>query len=40
MFILEAERLTLRHLEMSDLDALYRLYRDPQIRAHFPVSLG
>ena len=21
---------------MGDLDALYRLYRDPQIRAHFP----
>ena len=36
MVILETERLTLRHLEMGDLDALYRLYRDPQIRAHFP----
>jgi ribosomal-protein-alanine N-acetyltransferase len=36
MVILETSRLTLRHLEMSDLDALYRLYRDPQIREHFP----
>jgi ribosomal-protein-alanine N-acetyltransferase len=36
MVILETERLTLRHLVMGDLGALYRLYRDPQIRAHFP----
>lgn len=36
MVILETRRLTLRHLETGDLDALYRLYRDPQIRAHFP----
>ena len=36
MVILETERLTLRHLEVGDLDALYRLYRDPQIRRHFP----
>jgi RimJ/RimL family protein N-acetyltransferase len=36
MVILETKRLTLRHLEMGDLDALYRLYSDPQIRAHFP----
>jgi ribosomal-protein-alanine N-acetyltransferase len=36
MVILETKRLTIRHLEMGDLDALYRLYRDPQIRAHFP----
>ena len=34
MVILDTERLTLRHLETGDLDALYRLYRDPQIRAH------
>jgi len=34
--ILETNRLVLRHLEPGDLDALYRLYRDPQIRAHFP----
>jgi RimJ/RimL family protein N-acetyltransferase len=36
MVILETNRLILRHLEMDDLDALYRLYIDPQIRAHFP----
>ena len=36
MIILETKRLTLRHLEMGDLDALYRLYRDPQLREHFP----
>ena len=36
MFILETERLTLRHLEMEDLDALHRLYRDPEMRKHFP----
>ena len=36
MVILETKRLILRHLELGDLDALYRLYRDPQIRAHFP----
>lgn len=36
MVILETKRLTLRHLEIGDLDALYRLYCDPQIRAHFP----
>jgi ribosomal-protein-alanine N-acetyltransferase len=36
MVILETKRLTLRHLEVGDLDALYRLYRDPQIRAYFP----
>ena len=36
MVILETMRLTLRHLEMGDLDALCRRYRVPQIRAHFP----
>lgn len=36
MIILETGRLTLRHLEMGDLDDLFRLYRDPQVRAHFP----
>jgi ribosomal-protein-alanine N-acetyltransferase len=34
--IMETERLTLRHLEPSDLDPLYRLYRDPEIRRYFP----
>ena len=36
MVILETQRLTLRHLEMHDLDALHRLYSDPEVRAHFP----
>jgi RimJ/RimL family protein N-acetyltransferase len=36
MVILKTDRLILRRLEMDDLDALYRLYSDPQIRAHFP----
>ena len=36
MVILETKRLTLRHLEMGDLDALHRLYRDPEMRKHFP----
>src|SRR5690349_10087145 len=36
MVILETQRLTLRRLEMKDLDALFRLYRDPQMRRHFP----
>src|SRR6187402_644546 len=39
MIILETKRLTLRHLEHSDLHALYRLYSDPQIRAHFPEGV-
>ncbi len=36
MFILETERLLLRHLVPEDLDALYALYRDPEIRRFFP----
>jgi RimJ/RimL family protein N-acetyltransferase len=34
--ILETERLELRHLEPRDLDALYALYRDPEIRRYYP----
>jgi [ribosomal protein S5]-alanine N-acetyltransferase len=34
--ILETERLTLRRLMMDDLDDLFRLYRDPEIRRYFP----
>jgi len=34
--ILETERLWFRHLEMGDLDALYILYDDPEIRRYFP----
>jgi RimJ/RimL family protein N-acetyltransferase len=36
VIILETERLTLRHLETDDLDALSALYRDPEIRRFFP----
>ncbi len=36
MIILETERLLLRHLEMGDLDDLYTLYRDPEMRRYFP----
>lgn len=36
MIILETERLLLRHFVREDLDALYALYRDPQIRRYFP----
>jgi RimJ/RimL family protein N-acetyltransferase len=36
MVILETERLTLRHLVLDDLDELFALYRDPEIRRHFP----
>ncbi len=36
MNILETERLLLRHLEPDDLDNLYALYRDPQVRQYFP----
>jgi RimJ/RimL family protein N-acetyltransferase len=35
-FILETPRLLLRHLLPGDLDALYTLYRDPEIRRYFP----
>lgn len=36
MNILETERLLLRHLEPADLDDLYALYRDPEVRRYFP----
>lgn len=36
MRVLETSRLVLRHLEPADLDALYALYRDPEIRRYFP----
>ena len=36
MVILETPRLILRHLEPGDLDALHALYRDPEVRRHFP----
>jgi [ribosomal protein S5]-alanine N-acetyltransferase len=34
--ILETDRLILRHLEREDLDGLFALYRDPEIRRYFP----
>jgi len=36
MLILQTERLDLRHLEPDDLDALYAMYRDPDVRRYFP----
>jgi hypothetical protein len=36
LLILETPRLALRHFEPGDLEALYALYRDPEIRRHFP----
>ena len=36
MLILETPRLVLRRFEPGDLDALFELYRDPEIRRHFP----
>ncbi|TDP72549.1 GNAT family N-acetyltransferase [Roseateles toxinivorans] len=36
MIILETPRLLLRHLVPGDLEALYALYRDPDIRRYFP----
>lgn len=34
--ILETPRLTLRRLVPEDLDALFALYRDPEVRRYFP----
>jgi len=34
--ILETQRLLLRHLTLDDLDELYALYSDPEIREYFP----
>jgi len=36
MFILETSRLSLRRLVPSDLDDLFALYRDPDVRRYFP----
>ena len=36
MRVLETERLSLRHFEAEDLEALFALYRDPEIRRYFP----
>lgn len=36
MVVLETPRLTLRRFVPEDFDALYALYRDPEIRRYFP----
>ena len=36
MKILETERLILRHLLPDDLEALFALYSDPEVRQYFP----
>src|SRR3970040_780536 len=36
MKILETKRLILRHLEPADLDDLFALYSDPEVRRYFP----
>lgn len=36
MIVLTTERLLLRRLEPDDLDALFALYRDPEVRRYFP----
>jgi ribosomal-protein-alanine N-acetyltransferase len=36
MFVLNTERLSLRHFDAADLDPLYALYRDPEIRKCYP----
>src|SRR4051794_35742006 len=36
MRILETQRLVLRHLLPGDLDDLFALYRDPEVRRYFP----
>lgn len=39
MKILETERLILRHLEPRDLEDLYALYRDPEMRRYYPEGV-
>jgi ribosomal-protein-alanine N-acetyltransferase len=36
MTILQTERLTLRHFTSGDLEDLFALYRDPEVRRYFP----
>jgi len=36
MIILETERLLLRYFELNDIEALFLIYRDPEIRRYFP----
>lgn len=37
--ILKTDRLLLRHLVMDDLDKLFKLYSDPEIRKYFPEGV-
>ena len=39
MKILETERLLFRRLVMDDLDALYKLYSDPEVRQYYPEGV-
>lgn len=39
MIILETNRLLLRHLVMDDLNDLFTLYSDPEIRQYFPEGI-
>jgi len=39
MIILETSRLVLRHLVIDDLDDLFALYSDPEIRRYFPEGV-
>ena len=39
MIILQTPRLTLRHLELGDLDELCRLYSDPEVRRYIPEGV-
>ncbi len=39
MKILETNRLILRHLVPKDIDALFKLYSDPEIRQYFPEGI-
>lgn len=34
--VLETERLALRRFELDDIEALFNLYRDPEVRRYFP----
>jgi ribosomal-protein-alanine N-acetyltransferase len=36
VLVLTTKRLDLRHFETGDLESLYALYRDPEIRKYFP----
>lgn len=38
MIILESERFLFRQLEADDFDALFELYRGPEMRSYFPKA--